>query len=206
MEAFPSFARDSLIAPDTNVLRRKLSFSTVSADELPMSTLSAPEKLRVLVRARPLAAGEKASDMVLSRDTVAIRTTKPSAAGRDSVEESSFAFDNVLDGKATQQEVFDAAMRPQVRSLFAGHDTLTFAYGITNAGKTYTIQGRDSDEEMGVVPRALHLAFAALEAHRARNGDPAPAPTASGDGSSSSSSSSSCSSSSTSERLSAAIG
>ena len=44
--------RDSLLAPDTSVLARKLSFSEVSADELPLSTLSAPERLRVLVRAR----------------------------------------------------------------------------------------------------------------------------------------------------------
>ena len=59
--------RDSLLAPDTSVLARKLSFSEVSADELPLSTLSAPERLRVLVRARPLAAGEAATHAALER-------------------------------------------------------------------------------------------------------------------------------------------
>lgn len=165
--------RDSLLAPDTSVLARKLSFSEVSADELPLSTLSAPERLRVLVRARPLAAGEAASDMLLSSDAVSIRTVKTGAAGRDSVEESSFSFDTVFNSKATQEQVFDSAMLPQVKSLFAGRDTLTFAYGVTNAGKTYTIQGRDSADEQGVLPRALEAIFAALAAHRARNGDTA---------------------------------
>ena len=160
--------RESLLAPDTSVLARKLSFSDVSADEMPMGTIAAPEKLKVFVRARPLAAGEVASDMSLTESAVSIRTVKNSAQGRDSVEEASFSFDTVFGQKATQEQVFESAMLPQVKSLFTGRDTLTFAYGITNAGKTYTIQGRGDSDEMGALPRALQATFVALEAHRAR--------------------------------------
>ena len=106
--------------------------------------------------------------MVLSDSAVSIRTTKSTAQGRDSVEESSFSFDSVFHAKTTQAQVFDSAMLPQVKSLFSGRDTLTFAYGITNAGKTYTVQGRGDGDEMGMLPRALDSVFVALRHHAER--------------------------------------
>mgnify|MGYP002879611434 CR=1 FL=1 len=119
------------------------------------------------MRVRPLGdPSVEASDTLVSDKSVAIRTVKSTAQGRDSVEENCFSFDSVFDSTATQAQVFESAMLPQVKSLFAGRDTLTFAYGITNAGKTYTIQGRGVDEHMGVLPRALEAMFAAIHTHR----------------------------------------
>ena len=156
-----------LEAPATEALRRKLSFSG-TADEQPTTASSAPERLRVIVRVRPLGGGESASDMTLSESAVSIRTVKSTAQGRDSVEENSFSFDTVFRPEASQAEVFEGAMLPQVRSLLDGRDTLTFAYGITNAGKTYTIQGKDAPDELGVLPRALDSLFGALRRHADR--------------------------------------
>ena len=104
--------------------------------------------------------------MVVTDTAVTMRVVKSTAQGRDSVEETSYTFDTVYNGGTPQATVYDGAMLPQVRSLLAGRDTLTFAYGTTNAGKTYTIQG--SEMERGVLPRALESLFAALDAHRAR--------------------------------------
>ena len=144
--------------------RRKLSFS--EGDVEPTATKSQPERLQVFVRVRPLSGGSEGS---LGCDptqpnAVVIRTTKSSAQGLSECVEQSFTFDAVFDTVATQQEVFETAMRPQVSGLLAGRDTLTFAYGITNAGKTHTVQG-GADEQRGMLPRALEELFGGLAQH-----------------------------------------
>ena len=154
---------------------RKLSFS--DGDETPLKAESAPERLTVWVRVRPIPASTEASEMHLTETAVALRTVKSTAQGRDSVEEVSYTFDGVFNEQSSQAEVFSRAMLPQVRSLFAGRDTLTFAYGITGAGKTHTIQGSDKGDGMGAIPRALECIFRALDAHRAHtSGADAPPP------------------------------
>ena len=152
-------------------ISRKLSFSV--ADEQ-LSTTCPPERLQVFVRVRPLGAEHKHADMNVTEDSVTLRTTKSTAQGRDSVEETSYTFDGVFNRDTSQSQVFERAMLPQVRSLLAGRDTLTFAYGITNAGKTHTIQGGSDADKQGMLPRAMETIFAALEAHSARaSGEPA---------------------------------
>ena len=167
---FPSFAPqggDKRKLSSAEILARKLSFSAMGDDAVATSS-SAQEKLRVVVRARPLQPSEVAADLTLADDAVAVRTVKSTAQGKDSVEEASFFFDRVYRGAASQSDVFDGSMLPQVQALFAGRDTLTFAYGITNAGKTYTIQGKGGADEMGCIPRALEATFCALRHHAAK--------------------------------------
>lgn len=55
--------------------------------------------------------------------------------------------------------------RRQVRDLLRNprHNSVMMAYGITAAGKTYTIEG--TREAPGVMPRALLDLFRGLEAH-----------------------------------------
>lgn len=43
---------------------------------------------------------------------------------------------------------------------------LIFAYGVTNSGKTYTIQGgnaRDGAEESGLLPRAIDVVYNSID-------------------------------------------
>ena len=156
-KAFESMAAE----PDP---RRKLSFSEGDAE--PTATKSQPERLQVFVRVRPLSGGGEGSLVSdpSQPNAVMIRTTKSSAQGLSECVEQSFTFDAVFDTTATQQEVFETAMRPQISGLLAGRDTLTFAYGITNAGKTHTVQG-GADEQRGMLPRALEELFGELAQH-----------------------------------------
>ena len=151
----------SVAEPDP---RRKLSFSEGDAE--PTATKSQPERLQVFVRVRPLSGGGEGSLVSdpSQPNAVVIRTTKSSAQGLSECVEQSFTFDAVFDTTATQQEVFETAMRPQISGLLAGRDTLTFAYGITNAGKTHTVQG-GADEQRGMLPRALEELFGELAQH-----------------------------------------
>ncbi|KAL1496306.1 hypothetical protein AB1Y20_016268 [Prymnesium parvum] len=150
-------------APDTVAdPRRKLSFSDFP-DEQPTVAQCEAGRLQVYVRLRALSKDQESADIYAAERSISLRTTKTNTAGKDTVEETSFTFDGVFDGTSTQAEVFESAMLPQVEGLFHGKDTLTFAYGITNAGKTYTIQGKDGADELGVLPRALAVMFAAIE-------------------------------------------
>ena len=44
-----------------------------------------------------------------------------------------------------------------VKSFIEGQNCLIFTYGVTNSGKTYTIQGTSTDG--GILPRALDVIF-----------------------------------------------
>jgi len=63
-----------------------------------------------------------------------------------------FKVDRVMDGAASQEEVFGAAA-PWVESIASGGSSCVFAYGATGSGKTHTLQGSASRE--GLAHHAL---------------------------------------------------
>ena len=48
-----------------------------------------------------------------------------------------------------------------VKELLEGTNCLLFTYGVTNSGKTYTIQG--TPEDGGLLPRSLDVIFNSIE-------------------------------------------
>lgn len=87
-------------------------------------------------------------------------------------------FKHVFNEASTQDQVFDRIAFPLVADLMQGKNGiisfcmscrkseciymyfctgLLFAYGITNSGKTYTMNGEP--EEAGVLPRSLDVIF-----------------------------------------------
>ncbi|RUP47030.1 hypothetical protein BC936DRAFT_146210 [Jimgerdemannia flammicorona] len=68
-----------------------------------------------------------------------------------------YHFTRVFSDRATQKEFFDDIALPLVRDVLNGRNSLLFAYGVTNSGKTYTIQGTRADG--GLLPRALNVIF-----------------------------------------------
>ena len=68
-----------------------------------------------------------------------------------------FNFDHVFtDG---QQEVFDNIGVPMLEEAYQGFNVCLFAYGQTGSGKTHSIQGDDTEEGAGVVPRFVQAMF-----------------------------------------------
>lgn len=55
----------------------------------------------------------------------------------------------------TQSELFEDTVKSQMSDFLDGKNALIFSYGVTNAGKTYTIQGKA--EKTGKFERALAL-------------------------------------------------
>ncbi|KAI8318770.1 P-loop containing nucleoside triphosphate hydrolase protein, partial [Martensiomyces pterosporus] len=64
-----------------------------------------------------------------------------------------YLFAGVLPTLAKQPRVFEVCALPVVRDLFSGYNTLLFTYGITNSGKTYTVQG--TSESPGMLPCSI---------------------------------------------------
>lgn len=49
-----------------------------------------------------------------------------------------------------------------VEEVLQGQSGLIFSYGVSNSGKTYTIQGVEG-EERGIVPRSVDVVFNSIE-------------------------------------------
>lgn len=52
-----------------------------------------------------------------------------------------FTFSKVFGDNTTQKTFFDETMLSTVKDFINGENCLVFSYGVTNSGKTYTIQG-----------------------------------------------------------------
>lgn len=53
-----------------------------------------------------------------------------------------FFFVQIFGPQTNQQDVYDHTMREMVRDVLRGENRLLYTYGVTNSGKTYTIQGK----------------------------------------------------------------
>ena len=61
-----------------------------------------------------------------------LRGTKAEGVGK-------YAFTSILTDDTSQSEMFRSVALPMVRDVIDGKNGLLFTYGVTNAGKTYTI-------------------------------------------------------------------
>ncbi|NXF11522.1 KI20A protein, partial [Smithornis capensis] len=68
-----------------------------------------------------------------------------------------FIFSQVFGPETTQSEFFEGSMKEIIRAYVNGVNGLVFTYGVTNAGKTFTIQGTSKD--LGILPRSLDVIF-----------------------------------------------
>ncbi|NXO03270.1 KI20A protein, partial [Rhinopomastus cyanomelas] len=68
-----------------------------------------------------------------------------------------FTFSQVFGPETTQSEFFQGSTKEIVRAYINGVNGLVFTYGVTNAGKTFTIQGTSKD--FGILPRSLDMIF-----------------------------------------------
>ncbi|KAJ2026068.1 hypothetical protein GGI06_000329 [Coemansia sp. S85] len=73
-----------------------------------------------------------------------------------------YLFAGVLPSLARQPRVFEVCGVPVVRDLLSGFNTLLFSYGITNSGKTFTVQG--TADSPGMLPRSVKAVLDVLDA------------------------------------------
>lgn len=111
--------------------------------------------VRVVARVRPLLKNEGDKDVIVEAANSAISIPNP----KTDAEKYSFQFSSVYDQDATQSDLFDAEISPNVKHIFKGFDVTLFAYGVTGTGKTHTMRGGKSLAERGVIPRLLSAIY-----------------------------------------------
>ncbi|NXL87836.1 KI20A protein, partial [Alectura lathami] len=146
-------------------------FSAISPD-LEESQQAAAEdvngKLKVYLRVRPLkpAELEKGEDQgcvcIENSETLLLRAPKDSFTMRSTergVGQAAhrFSFTQVFGPDVGQKSFFDETMKQVVKDVLNGQNWLVYTYGITNSGKTHTIQG--SIKDGGILPRSLAVIF-----------------------------------------------
>ncbi|WFD31757.1 succinate--hydroxymethylglutarate CoA-transferase [Malassezia sp. CBS 17886] len=65
-------------------------------------------------------------------------------------------------GAPSQTAFFTHTTLPLVQDVLDGRNALVFTYGVTNSGKTYTVQGGATSGEAGILPRALDVIFSSI--------------------------------------------
>ncbi|XP_077451927.1 kinesin-like protein KIF21A isoform X2 [Stigmatopora argus] len=84
--------------------------------------------------------------------------------------DKSFTYDYVFDMDSQQDAIYQTCTEKLIDGCFEGYNATVFAYGQTGSGKTYTMgTGFDvniSDDELGIIPRAVHHLFRGIERRR----------------------------------------
>lgn len=96
----------------------------------------ASASVQVVVRLRPLNTKEKKHGTlpVVSASTADKTVTVIKGQGSRQAR-SSYNFDNVFTAFSSQEEVFDATLKPIIRDVLMGFESTVFAYGQTGTGK-----------------------------------------------------------------------
>jgi hypothetical protein len=112
-------------------------------------------KVQVCLRIKPTDARPETLSVL---DDTKIRATPPQGAA-PTFKTTEYSFSRVFGTQAKQQEVFEHVAGGLISSfLEQGKDGLVFAYGVTNSGKTFTVEG--NKENPGIIPLSLRKIFA----------------------------------------------
>ncbi|KFV96971.1 PREDICTED: kinesin-like protein KIF20A [Eurypyga helias] len=125
-------------------------------------------KLKVYLRVRPLKSTEveKGEDQgcvcIENSETLLLKAPKDSFTMRSTergVGQAAhrFSFTQIFGPDVGQKLFFDATMKQVVKDVLNGQNWLVYTYGITNSGKTHTVQG--SSKDGGILPRSLAVIF-----------------------------------------------
>ncbi|KAL2078637.1 hypothetical protein ACEWY4_026322 [Coilia grayii] len=171
MESCLNYKPERVTAITVDDLKKDLSddFSNISL--LSQESLSDKEHLQVYLRVRPFTSAEQEAGEsqecveVEGPDTVVLKAPRVSLPGRLSEKPAQtgqrFRFSQVYRPETTQRQIFDGTAKGLVKDVLEGGNSLIFTYGVTNAGKTFTFVGPESDG--GIVPRSLRVIFNSIE-------------------------------------------
>ncbi|XP_059846038.1 kinesin-like protein KIF20A isoform X3 [Hypanus sabinus] len=150
----------SVISPTSNV---------PSSDSVQASAeTSREDRIKICLRVRPfteaeLEKGESQGCVVIENsETLVLHAPKDSFAMKScdrgiGQAVHKFTFSQIFGPDTSQKLFFDVVMKDLVKESLEGQNCLIYTYGVSNSGKTYTIQGTRQDN--GILPRSLAVIF-----------------------------------------------
>uniref|UniRef100_A0A3Q3JEY8 Kinesin motor domain-containing protein n=1 Tax=Monopterus albus TaxID=43700 RepID=A0A3Q3JEY8_MONAL len=162
MESYLDNKADKREQADVDDLKRDLpsQFSTLSDSQ-------EKEHLHVYLRIRPFTSTEshngESQDCVTieAPDTVLLKSPRLSVDRSLPQTGQRFQFSQVYGPETTQRELFEGTVKELVKDVLVGGHSLVFTYGVTNAGKTFTFLGPETDA--GILPRSLDVIFSSID-------------------------------------------
>uniref|UniRef100_A0A8C5H7F4 Kinesin-like protein n=1 Tax=Gouania willdenowi TaxID=441366 RepID=A0A8C5H7F4_GOUWI len=141
------------------------------------------QTMRVYLRVRPFSKEELSDNedqeciVVENSQTVTLNAPKGSATMKSSergigTSIHKFTFSQIFGPEMSQAELYENTVKSQTSDFLDGKNTLIFSYGVTNAGKTYTIQG--TQKEPGILSRVLDGTFHYIQGHQYQDMDMKP--------------------------------
>ncbi|CAI5447915.1 unnamed protein product [Caenorhabditis angaria] len=99
---------------------------------------------------------------LIAIDETTVQTVLPPAIyrrdGAPNVEKI-FSFGRVFSENDGQPTVFERTSIDLILNLLRGQNSLLFTYGVTGSGKTYTMTGKPTENDTGLLPRTLDVIF-----------------------------------------------
>lgn len=77
-----------------------------------------------------------------------------------------YQFNRVFQDTTSQADFFKETTLPLVENALLHAQTgLLFSYGVSNSGKTYSIQGKEGNQEQerGIIPRTIDIIFNSVD-------------------------------------------
>ncbi|XP_051466831.1 kinesin-like protein KIF20A [Apus apus] len=167
---------ESYASAEVSDMLESVSFLNIAGKPSPMESTVLPnteehemyQPLKVFLRVRPFSGAElekhESQGCITIEDpqTVILSAPKESSAMKNSERGignsvHKFTFSQVFGPETTQSGFFEGSMKEILTAYVHGVNGLVFTYGVTNAGKTFTIQGTSKDG--GILPRSLAVIF-----------------------------------------------
>lgn len=150
--------------------------STVMASQPSSSSKKKEEKgknIQVVVRCRPFNLAERKANAhsVVECDHARKEVSVRTAGLTDKTSRKTYTFDMVFGASTKQIDVYRSVVCPILDEVIMGYNCTIFAYGQTGTGKTFTMEGERSPNEVytweedplaGIIPRTLHQIFEKL--------------------------------------------
>ena len=114
--------------------------------------------LNIFLRVRPLKEMEERCLEVMNNQII-LKPSNTQFNGRGQTKV--FDFNQIFQDNATQEDVFQNSIFPLLNSIQEGRDLLFFAYGVTGAGKTFTIEGTETNP--GILPRTISCILSSIQ-------------------------------------------
>lgn len=94
----------------------------------------------------------------MNENTLKLKVPKENFKSDNHQKDYIFNFEQIFDMKENQENIFNE-LAQLIQSAVDGKNVCIFAYGQTGSGKTYTMQGGDTKDTKGIIPRSVELIF-----------------------------------------------